>query len=125
MVCTWVSLLVGGWSWLVGSPQWDRPASAEESTLSIHSGPCSVLDRPPTVRIVTTTVSEETFLALVQPLRRELIAHCYRMVGSVHDAEDLVQETYLRAWRAFHGFETVSYTHLRAHETRHDLVCRL
>ena len=74
-------------------------------------------DPPPTVRIVTTRVSEETFLALVQPLRRELIAHCYRMVGSVHDyrmvgsvhdAEDLVQETYLRAWRAFHGFESRS-----------------
>jgi RNA polymerase sigma-70 factor (ECF subfamily) len=57
---------------------------------------------------VTTTVSEETFLELAEPLRRELLAHCYRMVGSVHDAEDLVQETYLRAWRAFHGFENRS-----------------
>ena len=57
---------------------------------------------------MTTTVSEETFLALVQPLRRELIAHCYRMVGSAHDAEDLVRETYLRAWRAFQGFENRS-----------------
>lgn len=57
---------------------------------------------------MTATVSEETFLAQVEPMRRELFAHCYRMVGSVHEAEDLVQETYLRAWRAFHGFENRS-----------------
>jgi len=47
----------------------------------------------------------EEFPRLADPYRRELFAHCYRMVGSVHDAEDLVQETYLRAWRAYHGFE--------------------
>ncbi|OBF69274.1 RNA polymerase subunit sigma-70 [Mycobacterium sp. 852002-51971_SCH5477799-a] len=49
--------------------------------------------------------AQEDFVEQAAPFRAELIAHCYRMLGSVHDAEDLVQETYLRGWRGYAAFE--------------------
>jgi DNA-directed RNA polymerase specialized sigma24 family protein len=49
----------------------------------------------------------DAFQALVEPHRRELVVHRYRILGSVRDAEDLLQEVLLSAWRALDGFAAV------------------
>jgi RNA polymerase sigma-70 factor, ECF subfamily len=48
---------------------------------------------------------DDAFTRLVEPLRRELHAHCYRMLGSTHDADDALQDALVRAWRGVAGFE--------------------
>jgi RNA polymerase sigma-70 factor (ECF subfamily) len=57
-------------------------------------------------------MSDEAFTARAQEHRRELHVHCYRMLGSFDEAEDLVQETFLRAWKARDSFDEA--TNLRA-----------
>jgi RNA polymerase sigma-70 factor, ECF subfamily len=51
------------------------------------------------------TGDRDAFQALVAPHLREMRAHCYRMLGSLHDADDAVQDSLVRGWRGFSGFE--------------------
>ena len=70
--------------------------------------------------------NEDAFRELTEPYRHELQLHCYRIVGSTQDAEDLVQETLLAAWRGLDQFTEQgntyrSSTHRRLQRTN----CRL
>src|SRR5216110_3969358 len=71
----------------------------------------SVSDGPGVIDAMTVDLErakggdERAFASLVEPFRRELQVHCYRFLGSVQDAEDLVQETMLAAWRGLKRFE--------------------
>jgi RNA polymerase sigma-70 factor, ECF subfamily len=72
--------------------------------------------------------NQGTYAELVEPYRSELHAHCYRMLGSVHDAEDALQDALLRAWRGLARFEgrssVRSWLYTIATNTCLDLIAR-
>src|SRR6476659_2165993 len=80
------------------------PRCRETDRRSVSDGP-GVIDRMTVDLDRAKGGDERAFASLVEPFRRELELHCYRLLGSVQDAEDLVQETLLAAWRGLNGFE--------------------
>ena len=107
-----------GVKWLPASRRWDGSEAVAMVSMwtvpvnqtrllsrSMTSGSSSSATRERELFEASRGGSEDAYRRLVELYREELHAHCYRMLGSAHDAEDALQEALLRAWRGLEGFE--------------------
>src|SRR6187551_2300246 len=89
-----------------GRDELGRVGGSVRARQTEEARPMTVTDERTRTSVSSETATElDDFPALTERYQRELLAHCYRMSGSVQEAEDLVQETFLRAWKAADRFE--------------------
>src|SRR6185437_16271397 len=105
----WVGLLSTASVEASAEPETDRRISSRSGVITCDASPGETLCEDPTVNQQTLARAragdEDAFRELTDPYRRELQLHVYRIVGSTQDAEDLLQDTLLAAWRGLDEFE--------------------
>src|SRR5919198_3015788 len=95
------------WMWSSATGSMAKMMPHQRVSISRTSGPQCGMAKPSEAELLAAARRGDAgaFEQLVGPHRRELLAHCYRMLGSLNDAEDALQETLLAAWRGISGFE--------------------